>query len=207
MQSETWASEQVRKAKHLIAVGQETPKELELAGNVEMDSMSGGRLRSTSYANPDPVDAVEAIRSLLLEAMESGKRRATLIMDAAHQFSVSVGVYVDDSREAVRFPDGAVLEEHIMPRIAGTLTRSQLAARGLRFVLKQVVHYPRGSIGKVIALKTALLFKTGFSENHYTIVPTRSFRLRWVPTTGLGGSSLRPRPQRSHLLAIERFAI
>jgi hypothetical protein len=87
--------DQVRRAKHLTAVGQDCPKELELVGNVEMDGSTGGKLRTTSYADTDPADAVEEIRSLLLEAMERGRKRAILILDGAYQFSVSIGIYTD----------------------------------------------------------------------------------------------------------------
>ncbi len=85
----------VRKAKHLIAVGQDTPKELKFIGNVELDSTSGGRLTGFSSCEASPDGGVEELRDLLHKAQEEGYGHAILILDAAYQFSVSIGVYVD----------------------------------------------------------------------------------------------------------------
>lgn len=65
-----------------------------------------------------------------------------------------------------------------MPGNTGNLTWSQLAARGPRYVLRQVVQHRRGTIGKVI-------YREGNSpltalERGYTIALARSFRLRYL---------------------------
>src|SRR5262249_23923279 len=86
--------EQVRRAKHLIAVAQETPKRLKFIGNVEFDSMSGGRIRGFSSADDTTEAGVQEIRELLTQAREEGHTRAILMLDAAYQFAVSIGVYV-----------------------------------------------------------------------------------------------------------------
>lgn len=86
--------ERVRHAKHLIAVGQHTPEGLTFVGNVEFDSMSGGRIRGYCSADNTPDAGVQEIRDLLAEASEDGHKRAILILDAGYQFAVSIGVYV-----------------------------------------------------------------------------------------------------------------
>lgn len=85
----------VRKAKHLIAVGQGVPKELRFIDNVEFDSMSGGRVRTSSHADSTPNAGVEELRGLLRGIAIDGAKRAILILDGAYQFSISVGVYMD----------------------------------------------------------------------------------------------------------------
>jgi hypothetical protein len=84
----------VRHAKHLIAVGQDTPKGLKFLGNVEFDSISGGRIRGFSSADDTPEAGLQEIRDLLAQASEDGYKRAILILDAGYQFAVSIGVYV-----------------------------------------------------------------------------------------------------------------
>jgi predicted Fe-S protein YdhL (DUF1289 family) len=79
-----------RKAPHLFAVGQEAAVEeagLKFLGNVEFDSLSGAQL----YGG----DGTQELFELLRGAARSGYQRAVLIIDAAYQFAVSVGVYVE----------------------------------------------------------------------------------------------------------------
>lgn len=86
--------ETLRSAPHLIAVSGPVPKGLKFIGNVEFDSETGGRLRSTSHADATPDYTVAEIKKLLQEAKRRGKTEAILILDAAYQFSASIGVYV-----------------------------------------------------------------------------------------------------------------
>lgn len=85
----------VRKAPHVIGVKMPVPKEVKLFEDVEMDGATGGRLTSTMSAEQTPDGAVTEIKDHLQSLKEFGVKRAILIMDAAYQFSVSVGVYVD----------------------------------------------------------------------------------------------------------------
>ena len=86
--------ERVRHVKHLIAVGQGVPKDLKFRGNVEFDSMTGGRIRSSSTADDTADAGVQEIRDLLNQAREDGYKRAIVILDARYQFAVSIGIYV-----------------------------------------------------------------------------------------------------------------
>src|SRR5437762_967324 len=63
--------EQVRKAKHLIAVRQDTPKGLNFVGNVEFDSMSGGRIRSSSFADDIPTQACRRFETCSLRLVKT----------------------------------------------------------------------------------------------------------------------------------------
>lgn len=65
-----------------------------------------------------------------------------------------------------------------MPGNTGSLTRSHLAARGPRYVLRQVVRYRRGAIGKVIYREGETPF--GPHRKSYTVIMARSFRLRYL---------------------------
>jgi predicted Fe-S protein YdhL (DUF1289 family) len=85
--------DRVRQAQHLIAVGQDTPAELTFIGNVELDGSTGGRLTGFSSCEDTPDGGVEELRDLLRKAKEQGYERAILILDAAYQFSISIGVY------------------------------------------------------------------------------------------------------------------
>lgn len=70
-------------SKHLLAVGQDCPKELQFVGNAEFDSMNGHQISGDS------------LRELLQEARSRySAEKAILILDAAYQFAVSIGVYV-----------------------------------------------------------------------------------------------------------------
>ena len=85
----------LRRAKHLQAVGQGTPKGLVAVETVEMDSSCGGRLTSCSTCESGPEGALEEIRSILKELQAVGVPRALLILSAAFQFSVAVSICVD----------------------------------------------------------------------------------------------------------------
>lgn len=85
----------IRKAPHIIGVRMPVPKEIEFVGNVEFDSSTGGRVRTMMSADTTPTMGEMEMREALLDAMNKGHKRALLIMDAAYQFAVSIGVYVD----------------------------------------------------------------------------------------------------------------
>jgi hypothetical protein len=87
--------EQVRKAKHLLAVGQDTPKSLKFIGNAEMDGSTGGELIGFSSCASTPDSAVERLCELLRTAKDRRYKRAILILNGGYQFSVSVGVYAE----------------------------------------------------------------------------------------------------------------
>lgn len=74
----------VQKAKHLIPVaGKHWEKHLDFLGNVEFDSMSGKELYGTR----------ESGMGELIHIMREANKPCILILDAAYQFSVSIGVY------------------------------------------------------------------------------------------------------------------
>ena len=75
--------ERVRKVKHVIGVEMPTPRGIKFFENVEYDSYSGGQISGGN------------LQEILKEARQAGYKRALLILDAAYQFAVSVGVYVD----------------------------------------------------------------------------------------------------------------
>lgn len=87
--------DQVRKAKHVIGVEMPVPKTITFIDNVEVDGSTGGRLTGFSSSESSPTGAVEELRGILRDQMAAGATRALLILDAAYQFSVSIGVYVD----------------------------------------------------------------------------------------------------------------
>jgi hypothetical protein len=87
--------EQVRKAPHLFAVGQNgTYRKPDVGGvrfidNVEFDNTDGHQISGGD------------IKHILTDAHTQGYRRAVLILDACYQFSVSCGVYVDPQSKQV----------------------------------------------------------------------------------------------------------
>jgi hypothetical protein len=83
----------VSKAPHIRAVGQDVPKGLVFVDNVELDGASGGRLTGTMSSEPGPDGGVRDLQVALREARSQGFKWALLVLDAAFQFSVSVGVY------------------------------------------------------------------------------------------------------------------
>jgi len=84
----------ISRAKHIIAVSGPIPKGIEFYRNVELDAMSGGRITGFSSSESSPDGGVQEIRDILREAKEEGYSEALLILDAAYQFAVSIGVYV-----------------------------------------------------------------------------------------------------------------
>jgi hypothetical protein len=73
----------VRKAKHVIGVEMPVPKSIKFYDNAEFDNMDGHQINGS------------AIQEVLESARADGYKRALLILDAAYQFAVSIGVYVD----------------------------------------------------------------------------------------------------------------
>ncbi len=91
---DTLTFQDVRKAKHLIGVQMPIPKGIKFLGNTEMDGSSGGRLTAFSSCEDSPDGAVEELKETLHRAQDEGHKRAILILDAAYQFSISIGIYV-----------------------------------------------------------------------------------------------------------------
>jgi hypothetical protein len=85
---------QVSKTPHLIAVSGPTPDGIEFYKNVELDSFSGGRITGYSSSESGPEGGVSELQDILRGAREDGHTEAILILDAAYQFCVSIGVYV-----------------------------------------------------------------------------------------------------------------
>lgn len=75
----------IRKAKHLIGVEMPVPKRIRFVNNVEFDSMDGHCISG---------GGLEEIKQTLHDLKSEGQARAILILDAAYQFAVSIGVYV-----------------------------------------------------------------------------------------------------------------
>ena len=92
----------IRKAKHVIGVEMPVPKGIELVDSVTLNSSTGGIVRDFSTADGTPDRGVELIRDILTQAKNHGHKRAILIPDAAYQFAVSIGVYVDAQPKPTR---------------------------------------------------------------------------------------------------------
>ena len=75
---------QVRKAPHCIAVKMPIPEGIEFVNNVEFDSMDGHRTSG---------GGLDELKQTLRDLKAEGATRAILILDAAYQFAVSIGVY------------------------------------------------------------------------------------------------------------------
>jgi hypothetical protein len=75
--------DQMRRAPHVIGVKMPIPHAIRFLDNAEFDSMDGHQISG------DP------IQSILDSAGEQGYTKALVVMDAAYQFAVSFGVYVD----------------------------------------------------------------------------------------------------------------
>lgn len=114
-----------RKAPHLFAVGQ-APEEagLKFLGNVEFDSMGGSRL----YGGNGTMELFELLR----EAARYRHKRAILILDAAYQFAVSVGVYVDRSKPTRPSVTHLVSDPTI--EVRGSQHRQKLEDSGYRLI-------------------------------------------------------------------------
>jgi hypothetical protein len=83
---EAVTKKQIRKAPHCIGVKMPIPKEIRFVNNVEFDSMDGHCISGRG---------VEEIKQTLRELQSEGATRALLILDAAYQFAVSIGVYAE----------------------------------------------------------------------------------------------------------------
>lgn len=92
----------IRKAPHLFAVGQ-TPEEygLKLVGNVEFDAYTGERLYGTQE------QGVAEVTDLINKAVKD-HGRCVLILDAAYQFAISLGVYVELAPDRDKASDAAM---------------------------------------------------------------------------------------------------
>jgi hypothetical protein len=74
--------ERVRTAKHVIGVEMPIPKGIKFFDNAEFDSGNGQQISGSD------------LKDLLGAAKDEGYTKALLILDAAYQFAVSIGVYV-----------------------------------------------------------------------------------------------------------------
>jgi hypothetical protein len=92
----TW--DVIRKAPHVLAHAMPVPDEIKFHDSVTMDSSSGGVVRGCSSADSTPHLGVAEIRGILERAKEEGYTRALLILDAAYQFAVSIGIYTDPEK-------------------------------------------------------------------------------------------------------------
>jgi len=75
---------QVRKAPHCIAVQMPVPEGIEFVNNVEFDSMDGHCING---------GGLEEFKDTFRKLQADGHKRALFVLDAAYQFSVSIGVY------------------------------------------------------------------------------------------------------------------
>ncbi len=88
----TW--NRVRSSKHLIPVGgKHWTEKLTFIGNTELDSMTGAKLTGFS-SSPTIEDGLKELKGLVGYALKKSDR-CILILDAAYQFSVSIGVYIE----------------------------------------------------------------------------------------------------------------
>lgn len=74
----------VRKAPHCIGVKMPVPKEIRFVNNVEFDSMDGHCISG---------GGLDELKETLRTLHDEGETKAILILDAAYQFAVSIGVY------------------------------------------------------------------------------------------------------------------
>jgi len=87
----TW--ERVKASKHLIPVrGTHWEEYLEFIGNIEFDNLSGEKVTGFSSTSSRE-DGLDELRDLVREAFRK-KKKCILVLDAAYQFAVSIGVYV-----------------------------------------------------------------------------------------------------------------
>ena len=93
--------ERVQLAAHVLAVGMPVPKAIEFAGNVEADTATGGRVIGSTLCERATDGTVQAIKDILHGLRKRGIRRALLVIDAAFQFSVSLGIYIDKTTRIV----------------------------------------------------------------------------------------------------------
>jgi hypothetical protein len=119
---------EIRKAPHLIAVSGNIPEGLERVGGVTLDSSSGGEVTGFSYSESSPDSGVEKIREVLREAQEQGKKKAVLILDAAWQFCVEVGVYVKTEEGGEEGARGSLKDESQARGVVGNGGRGRKKA-------------------------------------------------------------------------------
>lgn len=74
--------ETMRKARHLIGVEMPVPNTIKFYDNAEFDSGNGRQISGDN------------IHAILTRAREDGYTDAMMILDAAYQFAVSIGIYV-----------------------------------------------------------------------------------------------------------------
>jgi hypothetical protein len=74
----------VRKAPHCIGVEMPVPNEIRFVSNVEFDSTDGHCISG---------GGLDELKDTLRTLRNEGETRAILILDAAYQFAVSIGVY------------------------------------------------------------------------------------------------------------------
>ena len=85
--------ERVIRSHHIIAVaGKHWEDYLIFVGNVEFDSLTGEKITGFSSTSTRK-DGLNDLRELIKKALSEHKK-CILIMDAAYQFAVSIGVYV-----------------------------------------------------------------------------------------------------------------
>jgi len=99
---------------HLIAVEMPVPDSLHFVGNLEFDSSTGQMLASYSSTYSPGFGEATALEKIQ-ELAESGYTRFIAILDAAYQFSVSIGLYVDAS--AHRALEEGATEESASPGV------------------------------------------------------------------------------------------
>lgn len=74
----------VRKAPHCIGVEMPVPKQIRFVNNVEFDSSSGQCISG---------GGLDELKETLRALRDEGETKAILILDAAYQFAISIGVY------------------------------------------------------------------------------------------------------------------
>ncbi len=83
----------VLKTPHCIGVKMPVPKEIRFVNNVEFDSSTGQCISG---------GGLEELKETLRQLQDEGETRAILILDAAYQFAVSVGVYAPTLAHSTR---------------------------------------------------------------------------------------------------------
>ncbi len=81
------------RAPHLIAVQMPVPDTIHFEKNLEFDSSTGEMLASYSSTYARSVGESAALEAIQ-ELREQGYSKALVILDAAYQFSISIGIYV-----------------------------------------------------------------------------------------------------------------
>lgn len=85
--------ENIKSSPHIIPVeGKHWEDHLEFIGNVEFDNMSGEKITGSS-STTSREDGINELKDIVKELL-SDHKKCILILDAAYQFAVSIGVYV-----------------------------------------------------------------------------------------------------------------